>query len=154
MHSAPAGSPVVPMQQFGGVDASGAISAGRAGISAGGYGSGLGAFSLPTLSRGATPAGYGGGGLTPGAGFSRASLETPGGSTLGALAPSAAALLAQYGFSGAVPAGGVGVPSAVGSAGAGAGGYPAMNANIAALSAPLDLSKYMSKLNLGQTPTA
>ncbi len=141
------------MQHFGGVDASGAISASRAGAgaSAGGYGGGLGAFSLPPLSRGATPAGYGGSGLTPGGGYSRASLETPGGSTLGALAPSAAALLAQYGFSGAVPPGGAGIPSAAGSAGVGPGGYPAMNANIAALSAPLDLSKYLSKLNLGQS---
>ncbi len=130
------------VSQFGGAGGggSGGALSGSAPFSAFGD-KGATPFSLPTLSglggsRGPSAGGYGSG------------LATPGGSILGSLAPSAAALLAQYGFK-SVPTGGAGVPAGGYSAGFGAGGYPSMSTSSMA-APPLDLSAYLEKLNLQQ----
>jgi hypothetical protein len=114
----------------------GGLSASRGGMGSSGMllptpgaGSGLGnpSYSLPGL--GDSLGGGGGGGSR---GEARTGLATPGGTTLGSLGPSAAALLAKYGYSsvlnggggggaGQPPSGGSAVPMGLGPA---TGEYP------------------------------
>jgi hypothetical protein len=118
---------------------------GLAGFKGDGSGVGGGSFHLPGLSHGlssesgstsqahisgAGPGfmGVGGGsGFPPqSAGGARMGLATPGGTALGSLGPSAAALLAKYGYSsvltgGSMPSGGSSVPTVLGGA---TGAYP------------------------------
>ena len=93
----------------------------------GGFGRGAsagGGFLLPGLSAGLSSSF--GGGATPGGGGAPGSAATP--SSFAQLGPSAAALLAQYGYGSVatgVPPAGSAVPAALGPA---AGAYPRVDA--------------------------
>ena len=87
---------------------------------------GLGDSSLSASHLGASAASAGSYAPPASAGGARLGLSTPGGTTLGSLGPSAAALLAKYGYSsvlggGGLPAGGSAVPTVLGAA---SGAYP------------------------------
>jgi hypothetical protein len=100
------------------------------GLQDGSYGSSSSSMLSASHLGGSYSGGAGGMGPPPpsagGGSAARMGLATPGGTTLGSLGPSAAALLAKYGYSsvlggGGLPPGGSAVPSVLGPAG---GAYP------------------------------